>query len=46
MPELKHRTNWEDWLKIDKAETAAGELNGRPREKMTSLPQMLDTITK
>jgi len=46
MPELMHRTNWEDWLKIDKAETAAGELNGRPREKMTSLPQMLDTITK
>jgi len=31
-----------DWVKIDQAETCAGETVGKPREKLTSVTTMLD----
>ncbi|KAI4208976.1 MAG: hypothetical protein LQ351_008038 [Letrouitia transgressa] len=36
--------SWEDWLRIDKAERARGELKGKEREKFTTVEQMLQVL--
>ena len=33
--------DFEDWEKIDQAESAAGKLRGKPREKLTQTIQLL-----
>lgn len=35
---------YEDWQKLDALEVAAGEAQGRPRVKFTSIEEMLDAI--
>jgi hypothetical protein len=34
----------EDWLKIDAAEVASGEPEGKPREKFTRVAEMLQCL--
>ncbi len=38
--------SYEDWLKLDELETAAGEVQGRPRVKFTSVAEMLAALGK
>jgi ferredoxin--NADP+ reductase len=33
---------YDDWRRIDAAEIARGEANGKPREKLTTIPELLD----
>ncbi len=35
---------WAGWQAIDRAEIAAGEQGGRPREKVVRVPDMLDIV--
>ena len=37
-------TSWEDWLLLDQAEQERGAAAGRPREKVTSVVDMLEII--
>ncbi|OKL62037.1 hypothetical protein UA08_02937 [Talaromyces atroroseus] len=37
-------TNWEDWENIDAAEKEMGNAKGKPREKVTSVEEMLSII--
>lgn len=41
---LPNSITWQDWLKIDKAEELAGQLEGRPRMKLTTVEDMLAVI--
>ena len=36
--------SYEDWKLLDAHETAAGAAQGRPRVKVTRVPEMLDVI--
>ena len=36
--------SYDDWLKIDAAERAAGEAQGRPRVKFTSTEEMIGVL--
>jgi ferredoxin--NADP+ reductase len=38
--------SYEDWLKLDELETAAGEAEGRPRVKFTKVADMLAALGK
>lgn len=37
----KQVVTWEGWRRIDQAESEAGKSKGKPREKITSIPEML-----
>lgn len=37
----KQVVTWEGWRRIDQAESEAGKPKGKPREKITSIPEML-----
>lgn len=37
----KEVVTWEGWRRIDQAESEAGKSKGKPREKITSIPEML-----
>lgn len=37
-------TSWSDWQAIDRAEVERGKAAGRPREKFTSVEQMLEVV--
>jgi ferredoxin--NADP+ reductase len=37
-------TTWADWQTLDKAEQARGAAQGRPRVKLTSVPEMLEIV--
>jgi NADPH-dependent glutamate synthase beta subunit-like oxidoreductase len=39
-------TDWAGWLSIDAKERADGEPVGKPREKMTRVPEMLDVAAR
>lgn len=36
--------SWEDWKRIDHAEKAHGKTSGKPREKITIIPKMLEVL--
>ena len=38
--------SYEEWLRLDEIETAAGEAQGRPRVKFTNVRDMLDALGK
>jgi ferredoxin--NADP+ reductase len=38
--------SYEDWKRLDSHETTAGAAQGRPRVKVTSVPQMLEVIER
>lgn len=40
-PGNKRVVTWEGWRRIDQVETDAGKSKGKPREKITSIPEML-----
>lgn len=40
-PGNKRVVTWEGWRRIDQFETDAGKSKGKPREKITSIPEML-----
>ena len=44
MPSLPKSTSWEDWRKLENIEIEAGKLIGRPKEKITSVSEMLSKI--
>jgi ferredoxin--NADP+ reductase len=37
--------SYEDWIAIDQAETSRGAASGKPREKFTSVDQMLEVLS-
>jgi ferredoxin--NADP+ reductase len=39
-------TTWEDWLALDRHEVALGASQGRPRVKVTTVPEMLEVIRR
>lgn len=41
MPEIKNKTSWQDWEKLNETEVSEGKQKGRPREKIVELEQML-----
>ncbi|KAH8407521.1 hypothetical protein KR222_004827, partial [Zaprionus bogoriensis] len=40
-PGSRRIVSWEGWRRIDQAESEAGKAKGKPREKITSIPEML-----
>ena len=36
--------SFEDWTKIDVAEEERGIVRGKPREKIVSVPEMMDIV--
>jgi hypothetical protein len=36
--------SYEDWIAIDQAEMSRGATGGKPREKFTSVEQMLEVL--
>jgi NADPH-dependent glutamate synthase beta subunit-like oxidoreductase len=49
-PELTRKgvrtTNYADWQRIDQEERRRGEALGKPREKITSIEEMLNLVEK
>ena len=41
-----HFVTYDDWLRLDEMETAAGEAQGRPRVKFTDVDEMLAALGK
>ena len=37
-------TDWDDWSRLDAIEVARGKSAGKPREKLTSITEMLDAL--
>merc|ERR1719383_1206188 len=42
MPELNESTTWDQWTKLDQIEEEAGQAVGKLREKIISVPEMLN----
>ena len=39
-----HSVSFDDWRRLDELEVSAGEPNGRPRVKLTSIDEMLAAL--